>query len=70
MHTHEGKKANIFHNGDYSGEAIVIDRKTGTEVRIDCADLLGFAAEFVRTERMRSIEDATTEQLLGVKVPR
>ena len=62
-HTFKGGSCIIHHNLDYSGDATV-QVINGQSIVIDCADLLEFAANFMRLRRIGYIETATWQELL------
>lgn len=57
MHTTEGKKYRYFHNGDFSGDIDVADKKTGnTVIKIPFEDFKLLVAEYVRIEKISRLE--------------
>lgn len=69
MHTFIGKYGTrIFHNGDYSGVAKIID-DNDKEFKIEIEELLDFVAEYVRSTMIERIEQAETEELLTGTFP-
>lgn len=65
-HTFKSGKVSIIHNGDWSGEAEVVDTRTGDRVTVPCETLLMFAADYVRQERQRSLDALDWPTLLGL----
>lgn len=68
MHSFRGYTTSIHYNSDGSGDAIVHDSNTLTEVRVPCADLVAFVAELVRAKRIAALEQASVEELIGLAV--
>jgi hypothetical protein len=66
MHTFEGKTCFIHHNGDFSGDAIIVLEDGTQRIEVPIEDLLAFAAEAVREKKIAQLESATTEELLGL----
>lgn len=64
MHTFEGKSIRIFHHGDYLGNGSIIDKNTGTEIKVDMEDLLNYVAEYIRSKRISEIEQMGFKELL------
>jgi hypothetical protein len=60
----------IHHNGDFSGDAEIVrfapDGSTQT-IAVPCQALLEFVAEFIRNERVAQLENATYEEVFGLK---
>lgn len=56
----------FIHNGDYSGPVEIRHGKGATEVRFEvpCPDVLGFAAEVIRSERIKILEGTERTDLL------
>jgi hypothetical protein len=65
-YTHLLTNTLIHHNGDLSGDVIIRDRH-GREVEIPGAAMLEFVAHYVRRERISKLEQATTDEILGLK---
>lgn len=80
MHSFKGPEGTNFNfNSDLSGEAHVNvplamaetigpfgNEPQRMEVKIPCADLIAFVAQYVRRERAAAIEDMEDEQVLGL----
>jgi hypothetical protein len=66
MHTFRAKTCFIHHNGDFSGDAIIVLEDGTQQLELPIEDLLAFAAEAVRTKKIGDLESATTEELLGL----
>lgn len=64
MHTTNIGDTTFSHNGDYDG--IVEVRRLGGILSIPFEDLKEFVAEHVRTKRIGKMEDATTDEILGI----
>ena len=63
MHTFHCKNCTtITHNGNYSGEVTI--KSKNAAINIECSDLLEFAAEYIRNERIKELENMKTEDLL------
>jgi hypothetical protein len=54
-----GREVHIHHNGDYSGDAILMTEHDGVpvEIGIPCGALVKFAGEAVRDKIVSTIED-------------
>ncbi len=63
MHTTHSNDTTFIHRGDYSG--IVIIRHGGVALEVPAEDLLDFAAEYVRQHRIRQLEEASVDEMLG-----
>ena len=44
--------------------ALKKNKETKTQIKVSCEDLLGFAAEYVRSKRISEIENMDTDELL------
>lgn len=58
MHSFDGKKYNIFFNGDFSGQIQFYDKESKTEVEIEGDDLVDFAKYIVGSKAIEAIEEA------------
>lgn len=67
MHTFEGKSCRIHHNSDMSGEAHICDKNSDKELVIEAQDILNFVADYVRRERIGSLEQMNTDEILHLK---
>jgi len=65
MHTFNGEKTRIIHS-DFHGECTIRNIETKEEISATCEDLLAFAAEYIRSERINALEQMDTEELLGI----
>ena len=65
MLTFNGEKTRIFHS-DFHGECKIMNTETMEEISVPCEDLLAFAAEYVRSERINALEQMETGELLGI----
>lgn len=64
-----GGGSTVFHhNGDYSGDVDIVrcDHAGEKFVRVPFWQIKRLVAEFVRAEKMRRIENATSDELLGL----
>jgi hypothetical protein len=69
MHTSTGPEGTKFlHNGDYSGDVEIIspDYCLGIAFEIPFADLKFLVAQYVEREKIRRLEDATPDEILGL----
>ena len=64
MHTIEGKKLKMHHNGDFSGDVHLVDKKSGRSFEAPFADLKLLVSEYVRTERVIRLENLKTDEIL------
>ena len=64
MHSFSGKTVTIFHNGDYSGDFILLEKNSNNEIKIDGEDLFNFLAGYIRTEKIREIENMNLNELI------
>lgn len=67
MHTFEGKSCRIHHNSDMSGEVHICDKNSDKELVIDAHDILDFVADYIKTERIRMLEQMSTDSILHLK---
>lgn len=67
MHSFNGKSCAIHYNGDFSGEVIICNKNDNTEMRVESDDLINFVAEYVRSKRVRRLENMDSDDILGVK---
>ena len=65
-YTFKGDSCTITHNGDLSGPAQIIGM-TGQSIVVDAEDLLRFAADFLRLEKISELETAHWRDILGYK---
>lgn len=68
MHSTTSGSTQFFHHGDYSGDVRIVCGDQ-PEVSIPAADLLAFAAEWVRSQKIHDLEEADPSQLLGYPLP-
>lgn len=64
MHTFNHGNVTIHYNSDLSGDALIWTSRA-SEVRMPCAALLAFVAEYVSRERIAKLESATDAEILG-----
>jgi hypothetical protein len=65
-HTITGPRGTRFHyNGDGSGDVELVAGEQ--RLRVPIADLLTLVAALVRAQRIAELEDASAEELLGLK---
>lgn len=67
MHTYTTENLIIQYNGDYSGDCVIIDRKTNAEITARCEEIMGFAAKAIRDSIISRIEDMTDRDILSGK---
>ena len=67
MHIFEGKSCRIHHNSDMSGEVHICDKNSDKELVIDAQDILDFVADYVRSQRIGTLEQMSTENILDLK---
>lgn len=68
MHTIRTGVVTFHYNSDLSGEVEVVDNRDGTKIEVPGEDLLHFAAEIVRRNRIQAIELQSDNDTLGIKV--
>lgn len=66
MHTFNGSKARIHFNSDMSGDCEIIEKESGTSIKIPCEDILDFVADYVRSQRIGSLEQISNKDILGI----
>lgn len=66
MHSYQGKRVVIHHNGDYSGDVIIGKRGEIREFEVPFEDILGLVAEYVRSRKMAQLEDVESGELFGL----
>lgn len=67
MHTFDGKTCRIHYNSDMSGEVHICDKITDKELKVEAQDILDFVAEYVRSQRIGTLEQMSTENILCLK---
>lgn len=67
MQTFEGKSCRIHYNSDMSGEVHICDKNSDKELVIDAQDILDFVADYVRSQRIGTLEQMSTENILDLK---
>lgn len=67
MQTFEGKSCRIHYNSDMSGEVHICDKNSDKELVIDALDILDFVADYVRSQRIGTLEQMSTENILDLK---
>lgn len=67
MHTFNGSKARIHFNSDMNGDCEIIEKESGTSIKIPCEDILDFVADYVRSQRIGMLEQMSTENILDLK---
>jgi hypothetical protein len=65
MHTTTIGDTTFIHNGDYSGEVLIRQGILGINVK--CETLISFVAEIVRAQKIRELESATGNAILGIE---
>ena len=65
MHTFEGKSVRIFHDGDFSGKAIIFDKNKEIELEVDMKDLIDLVAEKIRSDKIGVLEQMSSEEILS-----
>ena len=65
MHTLTCDPFAINYNGDFSGDVIIRHRQTGGSFTVPYSVLEELVAEKVRQDRIATLEQATTEELLS-----
>lgn len=66
MHTFNGSKARIHFNSDMNGDCEIIEKESGTSIKIPCEDILDFVADYVRSQRISSLEQMSNKDILGI----
>ncbi len=67
MVTTEGKKYRYFHNGDFSGDMQVADKKTGETIfEIPFADMKRVVAQYIKDIKIAKLEDSADDEILGI----
>lgn len=46
---------------------IICNKNDNTEMRVESDDLINFVAEYVRSKRVRRLENMDSDDILGVK---
>ncbi len=64
MHTTEGEKFRFHHNGDFSGDVVIVNNETDEHIRVPMSDLLSLVAKYVRQRRIEELESASDEEIL------
>ncbi|MFS0905721.1 hypothetical protein AB3N02_21995 [Priestia aryabhattai] len=66
MHSYDGKTATFhFDGGLKGGDLYIICKDTGKEIKIDADDVIKLVAyEYVMSEKISKLEQATPEQIL------
>ncbi|WP_301204585.1 hypothetical protein [Bacteroides acidifaciens] len=67
MHSYKTENLTIQYNSDYSGDCVIIDNKTNTEITARCEEIMGFAAKAIRDSIISRIEDMTDKDILSGK---
>lgn len=67
MHTFEGKSCRIHHNSDMSGKIHICDKNSDKQLEVEGQDILDFVADYIRTERIGTLEQMSTESILQLK---
>ena len=62
MHTFESSSVRFHHNGDFSGEAIIVDKQSSAEFRVPFDDLKDFVAEYVRDRKIGHVEETSENE--------
>lgn len=83
MHTTDCNATTFHHNGDYSGDVIVLDIRTRQEIRVPFDDIKTLVAKYVRDrqisrleqispvnyEEINRLEQAEPDEVLGLTNP-
>ncbi len=64
MHTFEGREIRILHHGDYHGNCQIVNKITNQKIEVSSEDILGYAAEYIRSKRIQELEMMDREDLL------
>ena len=67
MNTFNGKSVKVFHNSDYSGDCLIINKETNKEMNILTDDLIDFIAEYVKKQKIKDIEYMTSMEILRLE---
>lgn len=67
MNTFNGKSVKVFHNSDYSGDCLIINKETNEEMNILTDDLIDFVAEYVKKQKIKDIEYMTSMEILRLE---
>lgn len=67
MNTFNGKSVKVFHNSDYSGDCLIINKETNKEMNILTDDLIDFVAEYVKKQKIKDIEYMTSMEILRLE---
>ena len=67
MHTTRIGETTFIHNGDCSGDIIIVHDDDEARFSIPFEDLLGFVAEYVWQEKLNIHETLTPRQVLGIE---
>lgn len=67
MRTFNGNSCIIYYNSDLSGDVEIVTGINGDKkVSVSGKDLLDFVANHVRDEMISQLENASTEDILGI----
>ena len=64
MHTSIIRDTKFFHNADYSGDVEIMNATGKIEVPFEV--LLDFVAQYVLGKKMETLEEMSTNQILGI----
>lgn len=64
MQTTNGKAVRFFHNGDFSGDVVIVRADTEEQMQVPFADLKALVAAWVVQTRIAALEQMTDDQVL------
>jgi len=64
MHTFSFKHWRIHHNGDYSGDARIVNTQDENETILPCEALLQFVSQYIAEEKIAAIENSDWKEHL------
>lgn len=67
MHTFEGKSCRIHFNSDMSGDIHIVKKDSDKEIKVDGQDILDFVANYVRSEKISTLEQMEMKEILGLE---
>jgi hypothetical protein len=66
MHTTKTKNCYFIHYGDFKGDVKIIKIDTQEEIEVEFDDLIKFAAEWVKNEKISLIEKESEKKIKSI----
>ena len=63
MHTFNGESCTIHYNSDMSGEVIINSKTINKALEIEAKDILDFVADYIRREKISTLENMSTNEI-------